>query len=282
MVVVRFDAYTATTLAVKPGDVLPWFFEGKVGGQTLHMGKGFHTFKDRIAVKDASGQEVGSVSYGGSQGDRVMVEVKGEGTPEVVERLRSAAEHRCTRVDACADFDRPGAWEALLGPVLQVKAEHRLYGERRGDWEFPEKGRTQYLGANSSAVRARLYEKGKQPEYAHLEHFDLCRLEIQVRPAKDAKVEFSRLQPVEVWGASKWTRQLAALVLQEHVDPHPPGTVRRDSARDRALMWMIRQYGPHLVSLADDLGGWKCLGLTLGEMIDEERRRAARLRVRRR
>ena len=63
MVVVRFDAYTATTLAVKPGDVLPWFFEGKVGGQTLHMGKGFHTFKDRIAVKDASGKDLtGGVS----------------------------------------------------------------------------------------------------------------------------------------------------------------------------------------------------------------------------
>jgi hypothetical protein len=274
--VVRFDAYTATTQALKPSDVLPWLANGT--GRTVHQGKGFHTFKERIAVRAPSGDEIGSVAYGGCQGDRIMIEVKGEGTPAVVELLRAAAEHRCTRVDACADFDAPGAWEALLEPVLQVKAQHNLYGEKRGDWEFPELGRTQYLGANSSAVRARLYEKGRQPEYRHLERWDLCRLEVQVRPAKDAKAEYSTLGPLEVWGASKWTRQLAAAVLHEHLDPHPPGTIRRDSNRDRALKWMALQYGPHLVSLADDLGGWDVLGLTLGEMYREEKARVERFR----
>ncbi|WP_235605818.1 replication initiation factor domain-containing protein, partial [Rhodanobacter thiooxydans] len=82
--------------------------------------------------------------------------------------------------------------------------------EKRGDWDMPELGRTQYLGASSSAVRARLYEKGKQPEFRHLSRFDLCRLEIQVRPAKDAKDAYSKLSALEVWGASKWTRQLAS------------------------------------------------------------------------
>jgi hypothetical protein len=275
--VVRFDAYTATTQALKPGDVIPWFFEGGADC-TVHEGRGFHTFKDRLAVRDGSGVEVGSVAYGGRQGDRIMVEVKGELSPMVVERLRSAAEHRCTRADACADFDAPGAWESLLAPVLKVKADHKLYGEKRGDWEFPELGRTQYLGANSSAVRARLYEKGRQPEYRHLERFDLCRLEVQVRPAKEAKEAYSKLGPLEVWGASKWTRELAAAVLQEHIDPHPAGTIRRDTTRDRALRWMALQYGPHLVSLAADLGGWDVLGLTLGEMYREEKARAERAR----
>lgn len=273
---VRFDAYTATTCALKPTDVLPWLANGP--GRTVHQGKGFHTFRERIAVRVPSGEEVGSVAYGGRQGDRIMIEVKGEMTPPVVELLRGAAEHRCTRVDACADFDAPGAWEALLEPVLKVKADHKLYGERRGDWEFPELGRTQYLGANSSAIRARLYEKGRQPEYRHLERWDLCRLEIQVRPAKEAKDEFSKLSPLEVWGASKWTRQLAAAVLNEHLDPHAPGTIRRDTNRDRALKWMSLQYGPHLVSLAEDLGGWDMLGRTLGEMVREEKARAERLR----
>lgn len=273
---VRFDAYTATTNALKPSDVLPWLANGI--GRTVHQGKGFHTFKERLAIKDASGQELGSVSYGGRQGDRIMVEVKGEATPEVVERLRGAAEHRCTRADACADFDVPGAWESLLKPVLEVKAEHKLYGEKRGDWEFPEKGRTQYLGANSSPVRARLYEKGRQPEYRHLEMWNLCRLEVQVRPAKEAKSAYSKLSPLEVWGASRWTRQLAASVLQEHVDPHPAGTIRRDTTRDRALRWMALQYGPHLLSLADDLGGWDMLGRTLAEMVSEEQARAQRAR----
>lgn len=156
---------------------------------------------------------------------------------------------------------------------MRAKSDHRLYGERRGDWDMPEFGRTQYLGANSSPIRARLYEKGKQPEYRHLNRPNLCRLEIQVRPQKEAKSAYANLSALDIWGASKWTRQLAAEVLETMLDPHPPGTVRRDSKRDQALRWMAAQYGPHLVSLAADLGGWDVLGLTLREMVEESRSR---------
>jgi hypothetical protein len=273
--VVRFDAYVATTTAAKASDVLPWL--ARCAGDTVHMGKGFHTFSERIWVENHAGDQVASVCFGGTrQGDRIMVEVKGDRTPDVVEVLRGAFAHRCTRVDSCVDVERPGAFEALLVPVLQVKAEHKLYGQKLGDWEFPELGRTQELGARSSAVRARLYEKGRQPEYRHLDRPNLARLEVQVRPAKDAKSEYSRLSALEVWGASKWTRQLAGAVLAEHLDPHPPGTVRKDTKRDQAVRWMVRQYGPHLTSLADDLGGWDCLGLTLREMLAEHNQRRRR------
>lgn len=266
---VRFDAYTATAVGITPMAALDFF---KLSGLSLHQGKGFHTFKERVTVKDYAGDEVGSVSFGGRQADRVMIEVKGEPTPIVVDAIRSATPHRCTRVDACADIERPGAWDELLSLVMAVKEKHDLYGERRGDWSKPEMGRTQYLGANSSAIRARLYEKGRQPEYRHLSRWDLCRLEIQVRPAKDAKDVYSALTPMQVWGASKWTRQLAADVLEQRLDAFPPGTVRRDSSRDRALKFMCGQYGPSLISLADDLGGWAELGLTLREMVAEQRR----------
>lgn len=268
---VRFDAYTATTTGADAFEVLPWLMAE--AGDSVKQGRGFHTFKERIWVENAAGDQVAAIQFGGRQEDRIMVEVKGDRTPAVVERLRGSLEHRCTRVDSCVDFERPGAFEALLGPVMEVKAEHRLYGERRGDWEFPELGRTQYLGAPTSTIRARLYEKGKQPEFRHLNRPDLARLEVQVRPAKEAKSEFARLSALEVWGASKWTRQLAAVVLEQHLDPHPPGTVRKDSKRDQALRWMVKQYGPHLVSLADDLGSWECVGLTLREMLSENSKR---------
>ncbi len=283
---VRFDAYSATTTAAKPGELLGLVYPRFARDEVKH-GKGFHTFEHRWSVRDGNGDEVAAVSHGGRQGERCMLEVKGERSPEVVEALRSRFPHRCTRVDACVDFERPGAFEALLEPVLRAKEEHDLYGERRGDWDKPELGRTMYLGAPSSAIRARLYEKGKQPEFRYLERFDLARLEIQVRPAKDARDHFATLDPVSVWGASKWTRQLAAEVLQQHLDAHPPGTVRKEANRDRALRWMCQQYGPHLVSLSGDLGGWDVLGLTLREMVAEEksateqrRRLASRPRVR--
>lgn len=271
---IRFDAYSATMVGPKP-DALCQILVDQIGlsglmNGSVSEGKGFHTFGRRWAVKDDTGSEVGSVSWGGRQGERVMFEVKGEHSPKAVEALRSRFPHRCTRVDACADFDAPGAFERLLGPCMAIKAKHRLKGERRGDWEdFPQLGRTLYLGSPKSVSMLRLYEKGKQPEYRHLARDNWARIEVQVRPAKEAKEAFSQLTPVEVWGASGWTRQLAAEVLEQHVDPHPAGTTYRLTERDAALRWMCQQYGGHLVSLAQDLGGWDVLGLTLGEMYQE-------------
>lgn len=274
---VRFDAYTATTQAANASTLLGLLYRH---GDRVQQGKGFHTFGERVAVIDEYGEQAGYVQWGGRQGDRVMIEVKGARSPKVVEQLRSEVEsHHCTRVDSCLDVDRPGAFDALLVSCLHVKREHKLYGEPRGDWDdFPELGRTQYLGAPSSTVRARLYEKGKQPEYRFLERPDWARLEIQVRPKKEAKEAYARLSAVEVWGASKWTRELAAAVLAEQLDAHPAGTVRKLSSRDQALAWMVKQYGPHLVSLAGDLGSWDMLGRTLGEMVREEEERRARRR----
>lgn len=266
----RFDAYTATGRGIEPMDALNLIWRPDM---EVVEGRGFHRFGKRWSVRDRCG-EVGSVQAGGAQGELVMVEVKGERTPEVVEQLRARFEHRCTRVDSCVDFEEPGAFEKLLGPVLAVKADHRLYGEPRGDWaDFPDLGRTQYLGAKQSAVQARLYEKGKQPEYVHLGRSDWVRLEVQVRPAKDAKERFARLSPMEVWGAGRWTRDLAQRVLEAHVEAHPAGTTWKQTKRDAALRWMVRQYAPHLTSLAADLGGFDVLGLTLGEMLAEEAKR---------
>jgi len=116
----------------------------------------------------------------------------------------------------------------------------------------------------------RLYEKGLQPEYAHLSRPDWVRIEAQVRPTKEAKETFSTLSPLDVWGASRWTRDIAAVVLESHVDPHPAGTVYRLTDRETALRWMCKQYGQHLTSLAQDLGSWDCLGLSLREILEEQ------------
>ena len=268
---VRFDAYTATTAEAQKDDLGQIFFDVMgLGNFKLSMSKGFHTFGQRLAFRCLDGYEVGSVQWGGRQGERVMLEVKGEKTPEVVKTLRARFRHRVTRADACADFDAPGAFQSLYKACRAVKKAHGILGGKAGDWEdFPEKGRTLYLGARSSVCRARLYEKGLQPEYAHLSRPDWVRLEIQVRPAGGAKTEYANLSPLDVWGASKWSRDLAAQLLKEHIDPHPAGTVYRLSDRETALRWMCKQYGAHLVSLADDLGGWDCVGLTLNEILQE-------------
>ena len=267
----RFDAYTATTKEADHRGLADLLQELTFGEQiTVKEGKGMHTFGHRLGFKDESGTEFANVMWGGAQAF-TYIEVKGEKTPEAVKALRERYWHRVTRVDACADFDEPEAFERLLGPCLEVKKQFRLKGSKLGDWEdFPEDGRTLYLGSPSSVSRVRLYEKGKQPEYKHLRRPDWVRIEAQIRPAKEAKESFNRITPMECWGASKWTRELAARVLKEHVEPHAAGSTYRLTERETALNWMCKQYGAHLLSLASDLGGWDCVGLTLSEIIKEQ------------
>lgn len=273
----RFDGYSATTLGAKPADLVDMLMSAApMAIDQIKQGKGFHTFAERVAIKSPCGSEFASVMWGGKvQGDRVMLEVKGEHTPPVVQAFRERYEHRVTRVDSAADKDAPGAFLELLEACSAIKQAHRLKGEKQGDWEdFPEEGRTLYLGSRQSACRVRLYEKGKQPEYRHLERPDWVRLELQVRPdSQHSKVEYSRLTPAEVWGASKWTRELAAKALQNHVDPHPAGTIYKRTSDEAAIEWLCQQYAGPLGRLALDLGGWDNVGRTLGEVIARQKRR---------
>lgn len=265
----RFDAYTATTRAARPEDAVALCFKH---GDKLRQGRGFHGFGDRVSMVADDGAEVASVSFGGTHQDRVMIEVKGTRTPEVVDAIRAKYEHRCTRVDSCYDVDEPGAFDKLLAPCIEVKKAHRIKGGKAGDWDdFPEDGRTLYMGASTSAVRTRLYEKGRQAEYLHLSRPDWIRLEIQVRPAKDAKDTFSTASPAEVWGASRWTRELAGRVLEAKVAPLPAGTTYKLTEQERRLRFLCKQYGSALFQLADDLGSWDLVGPNLRQIILAER-----------
>ncbi len=274
----KFDGYTATTVQATPGQLVALLTESGFADD-FKTGHGFHTFERRISCVGVDGVEIGSVSYGGKvQGDRCMIEAKGDCTPKVVERLRSLYPHRPSRLDSAIDWDRPGVFEELLGHVVKAKKDFSLWGERRGDWERPEDGRTQYLGAVTSAVRARLYEWGKHPKNVYLETPNRVRLELQIRPTKEARDAYSTLSPLECWGASKWTRQLAADILGTVLDPHPPGTVRKRTSREIALRFMCRQYGAHMLDLAISLDSNAAMGECLVQMIREERRLAERQR----
>lgn len=266
----RFDGYTATTRAGNYSELISLCL---AAGDKLRQGRGHHGFKERVSFSDYTGTEAGAVSWGGTHRDLVMVEVKGERTPHVVEQLRSSYEHRCTRVDSCYDVDEPGAFDALLAPCIEIKKHFKLKGSKAGDWEdFPEDGRTLYIGANSSPVRSRLYEKGLQPEYRHANRPNWVRLELQVRPSKDAKDAFSKADALAVWGASAWSKELAAKVLAAQLPSLPAGTVYRVSEQERAIAFMCKQYGAHLMGLKNDIGSWEEVGLKLAEIIRRERR----------
>ena len=266
----RFDAYTATAKTDhKAFSALAWDIGG--AGAKCREGPGYHGFHHKRAYVGEDGAEWCSILWGGPRhGDLVMCEVKGERTPDFVQGLREQVPvHSCTRVDSAADLEEDGIWDRLLPIVMDIKTRHRLRGERRGDWDFPEDGRTQYLGSPTSAVRVRMYEKGKHPHHRHWGRYDWVRVECQVRPEKDAKTVYAAATASQVWGASPYTRELAATILEAQVQPLPPYAARRENGRDRALRFMCQQYGAHLLSLRDDLGDWQSVGLTLSEIIRE-------------
>lgn len=262
----EFDAYSATTRAAKPEAFLSMLWKP---GFEVREGRGFHGFDKRLSVKcGSSREEVGAVSYGGSHGELVMVEAKGIWTTELIGRLRDEVpDHNCTRVDSCHDADVPGAWDDYLAIVEDVKARHKIKGEKRGDWDYPDDGRTMYLGATSSPVRVRLYEKGKQPEYRHAGRSDWVRLEVQVRPQKDAKRAYSTMSAADVWGASKFTREIASRAFSLDAGVFPAGGVKKENDLERRLHWMVQQYAPTLLELREAVGTWECVGASLEHMV---------------
>jgi hypothetical protein len=78
------------------------------------------------------------------------------------------------------------------------------------------------------------------------------RLEIQVRPAKEAKNVYATLTPEQVWGASRYTRELAARVLQKELDSFPAGTVCKESSEVLKRRYMVRQYGSLALNWLDE------------------------------
>lgn len=267
---VRFDAYSATVRGIDFRELCAIVdFEGsKVTG-----GRGFYGYGERISFRDASGAELASVSHGGTNANTPMMEVTGERTQIIVPEFRAAfPAHSCSRVDSAYDIEKAGAWDELLTEVLAVKAKHKLKGEKRGDWDdHPEDGRSMYLGAPSSPVRTRLYEKGKQPEYRALGHPDWVRLEVQVRPAKDAKKTFASLTAEEVWGASRYTRDLAARVLHRELDAFPAGTVWKESSTQQKRRNMARQYGAITMDMAREAGSIEAFCEQLAELMRTNR-----------
>ena len=61
---VRFDAYTATMKGPKPDDLMQILFDQVGTAAGFSKTRGFHTFGERLAIKDGSGHEFGAIQAG--------------------------------------------------------------------------------------------------------------------------------------------------------------------------------------------------------------------------
>lgn len=242
----RFDWYAAT-VEVAPGDLLdiastlladerPVLVQGRNG---FAHGWELRREGSRSAVIYAGGAaEFPHIVGTGSDAD---------GVARVVRKHLPA--HQVARADVCVDTDTPGAFSLLLQglrDVVGVATAYMIQPDRASD------GATYYVGAKTSEVRARLYEKGRQlPEQGRP---DWVRYEVQLRPQKERK-RWAGIAPAnDLLAASRWSRAFALRTLGIAATA-PPTRSERVSDLEGAISAMCQQYGKRLLELLEAHGG---------------------------
>lgn len=219
-----------------------------------------------------------------------------DATDSFVDLVRDAwpSDHLVTRMDPAEDYNDRRAFKQLRKLSRRVALEHGLKFTAIADELDSQAGRTQYIGSEKSSYRARLYEKGfevlaQSPAIFKLYRTnpqgfriirneatgeevrpeDWIRLELQCRPdGEEARRQAAQASPLDAWGFTAWSTALARLAFANDLKRVYMRT-RKRSKDDEALRWMCSQYGPLLQRVYADLGGWKEVGLTIGELVNE-------------
>jgi hypothetical protein len=267
----RLDWYQ-TTIAAPPQEVIEGCLELAGEGGFVEELHGMHGYRQRFVVKGLRGEAVGSVLCGGNNDAWPNAWASGQETEAFVRLVRERwpKRHVVTRVDSAEDMQGPKAYDDLRAVVRTVARANRVKCREILPDDDPEEGRTYYGGSPTSSVRLRLYEKGKQerkvaaPDQVASIPRDWVRVETQVRPKGASREVAAQAAPVEVWGFSRWTQE----ILRQTMDLDVPRVVInpwRESDDERAYRFMLRQYGPLLRRVQEELGSWACVGAQIGD-----------------
>lgn len=192
-----------------------------------------------------SGDRVATILHGGSNG-HPNVEASGERAPALAQLLRGNGNHRVTRADVACDHYGETAFADLEKVALDIGRQFGLGVRKIANPLDASAGETIYLGSRSSAVFARIYEKGKADAaiYGDISPAVLnrwVRCELEVKPQKEMKALAATMAPDAFWGVSAWSTQLAKEAFAMAPEPipfHP----RRTASDDRAFSFMCSQY----------------------------------------
>lgn len=273
---VGFDWYQATVPA-PVNDVLE-VLAGLGTGLQLSHDRGMHGYASTAVLGSESDGPAARVMHGGSH-EYPHAVVSGDWAQPGAELIRAAfPEHSVSRLDVREDFSDDGAFDAIQAQLVNAAIQHRLKVGTAGDHLVTLKGRTVYLGAPSSAVRLRLYDKRAEILSKYVTEGDratvvkalripdsLARLEAQIRPqGKAAKVRFSTMEPTAALGCTRWMRQVWHDVAGLELTPCQVGKPWRQSDLERAYKIAMAQYGGVFRRMYADLGSWECVGLQIG------------------
>lgn len=231
----------------------------------------------------AGGQVVLELLFGGHH-EWPHVRATGSAADDAAAMIRAAfPEHLVARADVCEDLLAPEWFDRAFGVMIDVARDRGVRPYRQGDWDSDRPARTLYLGSPSSAVRVRMYEKGRQliQEYgqaaADVVSEDWTRVEVQVRPAKrDHKLAMARVPAAEWWGCSGFSKDLADKLLGVEAPRLAVGAVWKGvQDLERREFNLVNQYGGLLDGLYDQEGSWQAVGTRLGRLRDRMKGRAS-------
>lgn len=263
----KFDWYEATVQA-RPREVVEAVL-GRAGGLgEVRPRKGTTYGYDRAYDVAIGPQVLASVFYGGTaQGAGVHAVATGAQAIWFAPMCREWS-HVVTRLDVAEDYHGEGAFERLSGMCVELAKERGLRTFTVGDWAQGKEGRTLYVGASTSAVRVRCYEKGKEYHARGVSSVPAtwARLEGVFRPKQAARLMLSRALPAECFGMSSWSRELLRRMSGLEVETLADASWTA-SDDNRAWQWLTRQYGPLLGRVKEQLGSWEAVGAQLGRDI---------------
>lgn len=200
---------------------------------------------------DESGERVWDLLYGGNSGKPHVI-ASGSHAQRVAEILREdLPDHHVTRVDVAIDRAEPGLFDRLLPEFLDISKRSGMKAPCAGEWHSPETARTIYMGAPSSRVRVRMYEKEAEVRAKYsitIPDLEIpagwVRFEAQLRPTSPtARVVLAKATPELLWGASPAMRALIAQINGMEPPRLSLNPKKVPSTAVSAIRHMVKQYG---------------------------------------
>lgn len=243
-----FDYYQASVSA-SPDHVIPALLEQYPWAAVDHE-KATNGY-DRASVIHRGDTKLCRIQWGGNTGGNTQIRGTGENAPECAQAIRLLwPEHRLQRADVAEDYSEEGVWETMSDYGLYLAEQFALKIDQRGDWnrnDIMGKGRTLYLGSRQSLAFLRVYEKGKEKAVrsgGQITDQHHVRAEAEIKPQNKVQgYALASFEPRDYWRCSPWLNQYSTILFRKNMERIRLWTVTKQSDDDRALDYMLKQYG---------------------------------------
>lgn len=291
----RFDAFSVTFLP-DAFDEISAFLVDQLGAVLERRAKGYQGYLAHSLIQ-FDGNCHGVLAWGGNSRFLVSIQgpqsqpwadyVQRRASEEA-ERLLDAREHcldalhagdldgflsvdsqpepwaSLTRADVCYDWvdsrDVVDHSTGLRKAVAAACVARPPVWNQLGDWMTPEgrrRGCTLYMGARSSEIQVRFYDKGSQLRSEGVQaDLNLRRVEIQYRPStKEAKRNWLTMTPGSFWLLSPSTKAVASHFGISVCGSSPGRYPSPPSSLELQQMWASVQYFEPILALVSKAAG---------------------------